>query len=84
MEMMHLVKEKKIGYVVLDKRFHDIPMPEIQCADLKQAYKKRKMVGIFTPLLLENIQTTLKANIAKVILEFQNRRICTKRNVYGM
>ena len=72
MEMMHLVKEKKIGYVVLDKRFHDIPMPEIQCADLKQAYKKRKMVGIFTPLLLENIQSTLKAN--KQVILFQNRR----------
>ena len=72
MEMMHLVKEKKIGYVVLDKRFHEIPMPEIQCADLKQAYKKRKMVGIFTPLLLENIQTTLKAN--KQVILFQNRR----------
>ena len=27
MEMMHLVKKKKIGYVVLDKRFHEIPMP---------------------------------------------------------
>ena len=37
-------------------------MPEIQCADLKQAYKKRKMVSIFTRLLLENIQATLKAN----------------------
>lgn len=72
MEMMYLVKEKKIGYVVLDKRFHEIPMPEIQCADLKQAYKKRKMVGIFTPLLLENIQTTLKAN--KQVILFQNRR----------
>ena len=72
MEMMHLVKEKKIGYVVLDKRFHDVPMPEIQCADLKQAYKKRKMVGIFTPLLLENIQATLKAN--KQVILFQNRR----------
>ena len=72
MEMMYLVKEKKIGYVVLDKRFHEVPMPEIQCADLKQAYKKRKMVGIFTPLLLESIQTTLKAN--KQVILFQNRR----------
>ena len=42
MEMMYLVKEKKIGYVVLDKRYHDVPMLEIQCADLKKAHKKRK------------------------------------------
>jgi len=72
MEMMYLVKEKKIGYVVLDKRFHKVPMPEIQCADLKQAHKKRKMVGIFTPLLLENIKATLKAK--KQVILFQNRR----------
>ena len=79
MEMMYLVKEKKIGYVVLDKRFHKVPMPEIQCADLKQAHKKRKMVGIFTPLLLENIKATLKAK--KQVILFQNRRGYAPREV---
>ena len=42
-------------------------MPEIQCADLKKAHKKRKMVGIFSPLLFENIQTTLKAKTGHFI-----------------
>lgn len=79
MEMMYLVKEKKIGYVVLDKRFHKVPMPEIQCADLKQAHKKRKMVGIFTPQLLENIKATLKAK--KQVILFQNRRGYAPREV---
>ena len=79
MEMMYLVKEKKIGYVVLNKRFHNVPMPEIQCADLKLAYKKRKMLGIFTPLLLENIQATLKAK--KQVILFQNRRGYAPREV---
>ena len=78
MEMMYLVKEKKIGYVVLDKRYHDVPMPEIQCADLKKAQEK-KMVGIFSPLLFENIQTTLKAK--RQVILFQNRRGYAPREV---
>ena len=72
MEMMELVEQKKIGYVVLDKRYHDVSMPEIQCADLKVAHKKKKMRGIFTPLLLEAINDTLREN--KQIILFQNRR----------
>ncbi|MDC6470953.1 primosomal protein N', partial [Flavobacteriales bacterium] len=72
MEMMELVEQKKIGYVVLNKRYHDVAMPEIQCADLKVAYKKRKMQGIFTPMLLSEIQNTLKEN--KQVILFQNRR----------
>lgn len=72
MEMMELVEQTKIGYVVLDKRYHDVAMPEIQCADLKVAHKKRKMQGIFTPILLEEIRNTLKNN--KQVILFQNRR----------
>ena len=72
LEMMQLVREDKMGYVKIDKRFNEIPMPEIQCADLKVAYKKRKMQGIFSPLLLENMEATLKAG--KQIILFQNRR----------
>ena len=72
MEMMELVEQKKIGYVVLDKRYHDVSMPEIQCADLKVAHKKKKMRGIFTPMLLEAIQDTIREN--KQVILFQNRR----------
>ena len=72
MEMMDLVEQKKIGYVVLDKRYHDVSMPEIQCADLKVAHKKKKMRGIFTPLLLDAIQDTIREN--KQVILFQNRR----------
>mgnify|MGYP001346346025 CR=1 FL=1 len=72
LEMMQLVKENKLGYVELNKRYNNIPMPEIQCADLKIAHKKRKMKGIFSPLLFENIQQTLK--LGKQIILFQNRR----------
>ena len=72
MEMMELVNQKKIGYVVLDKRYHDVSMPEIQCSDLKVAHKKKKMRGIFTPLLLDAIQDTLRES--KQVILFQNRR----------
>ena len=72
LEMMQLVREDKLGYVELNKRYNDIPMPEIQCADLKVAHKKRKMKGIFSPLLVENMQQTLK--LGKQIILFQNRR----------
>ena len=72
LEMMQLVKEDKMGYVELNKRYNDIPMPEIQCADLKVAHKKRKMKGIFSPLLVENMEQTLK--LGKQIILFQNRR----------
>ncbi len=72
MEMMELVEQKKIGYVVLDKRYHGVSMPEIQCADLKVAHRKKKMRGIFTPFLLEAIQDTLREN--KQVILFQNRR----------
>ena len=72
LEMMQLVKEERMGYVQLLKRYNEIPMPEIQCADLKVAYKKRKMQGIFTPLLMENMQEALK--LGKQIILFQNRR----------
>ena len=79
MEMMELVEQKKIGYVVLDKRYHDVSMPEIQCADLKVAHKKKKMLGIFTPSLLGAIQETLKEN--KQVILFQNRRGYAPRKV---
>ena len=72
LEMMQLVKEERMGYVKMDKRYNDIPMPEIQCADLKLAHNKRKMQGIFSPLLMENMEATLKAG--KQIILFQNRR----------
>ena len=61
-EMMQLVNKKKIGYVTLKKRFHQVPMPEIQFADLKRAHQKKEMKGAFSSFLLEQVEETLKAN----------------------
>ena len=71
-EMMHLVKQNRIAYVSLKERFHKVPMPEIQCADLKRAHQKKEMKGSFSALLLEHIENTLKVN--KQVILFQNRR----------
>ena len=71
-EMMQLVNEKKIGYVTLKERFHQVPMPEIQFADLKRAHQKKEMKGAFSSFLLEQVEETLKAN--KQVILFQNRR----------
>ena len=70
--MMQLVNEKKIGYVTLKERFHQVPMPEIQFADLKRAHQKKEMKGAFSSFLLEQVEETLKAN--KQVILFQNRR----------
>ena len=71
-EMMQLVNEEKIGYVTLKERFHQVPMPEIQFADMKRAHQKKEMNGVFSNFLLEQIEETLKDN--KQVILFQNRR----------
>ncbi|HKK80781.1 MAG TPA: primosomal protein N', partial [Prolixibacteraceae bacterium] len=65
-------KTKKYGYVPLNKRHHNIEMPEILVADLKQAYKRKQMKSHFTPLLFDSIENAISQN-EQVIL-FQNRR----------
>ncbi|MCF8361477.1 MAG: primosomal protein N' [Prolixibacteraceae bacterium] len=65
-------KTKKYGYVQLNQRHHNIEMPEILVADLKEAYKRKQMKSHFTPLLFEAIENAISQN-EQVIL-FQNRR----------
>jgi primosomal protein N' (replication factor Y) len=71
-ETFHNAQQKKYGYVSLTKRFGDLPLPEIQCVDLKDAYRKKKMRGHFSETLLEHIEETIKAG--KQVILFQNRR----------
>lgn len=71
----------KFGLVELNHRYQDISLPEIILSDVKEAHRKKKMQGIFSPILLEYIDEAL-SNDEQVIL-FQNRRgfstylICT-------
>lgn len=62
----------KFGLVGLDKRHGGVMLPEIWCADIKEATKKKKMKGHFSPMLIEQMEEAFE-NKEQVIL-FQNRR----------
>jgi primosomal protein N' (replication factor Y) len=65
-------KEEKYGLVELTKRHGGVQMPEILCADIKEATRKKRMKSHFSPLLMEQMEEAFK-NDEQVIL-FQNRR----------
>ncbi len=71
-ETYYNAKEKKYGYVELTKRHGGVELPEIVCADVKEATRKKIMKTHFTPDLL-NLMTEAFSNKEQVIL-FQNRR----------
>lgn len=71
-ESYYNAKRGKFGLVEIFKRHGDIPLPEIQCIDLKRARSKREMQGHFSVDLINEIKEVLK-NKKQVIL-FQNRR----------
>lgn len=65
-------QEGKYGLVTLNKRHGEIQMPEILCADVKEATRKKKMNSHFTPELLKMMEEYLEEG--KQIILFQNRR----------
>lgn len=71
-ETMYHAEEGHYGYVALSERFGGLQLPEIQCADLREATAKNKMHGIFSRFLLDEMKEVL-ANGKQIIL-FQNRR----------
>jgi primosomal protein N' (replication factor Y) (superfamily II helicase) len=62
----------KFGLVELTERFGEAKLPQIKIANVREAYRKRRMVSHFTPELLNAIDTAVR-NGRQVIL-FQNRR----------
>lgn len=62
----------KYGFVELKKRFSGIQLPEVQCGDLKEEKKKKRMISLFTPLLKLKIEEAL--NDKEQVILFQNRR----------
>ncbi len=62
----------KYGLVELKERYKEIKLPEIIPVDIKELHRKKRMVGQFSPMLLENIRESLERK-EQVIL-FQNRR----------
>lgn len=71
-ESYYNAKDNKYGYVELTKRHGGVQLPEILCADVKEATRKKKMKSHFTPDLLKLMDEAFE-NKEQVIL-FQNRR----------
>lgn len=71
-ESYYNAHDDKYGYVELSKRHGGVQLPEILCADVKEATRKKKMKSHFTPELLKFMEEAFE-NKEQVIL-FQNRR----------
>lgn len=72
LESFFNAKEKKYGFVSLNRRHGDVKMPIIELIDLKEKYRKKKMNGHFSDIMLKSIQKAL--NDHEQIILFQNRR----------
>ncbi len=62
----------KYGLVEMTKRHGGVQMPEVLCADIKEATRKKRMKAHFSPLLMELMEEAFEKK-EQVIL-FQNRR----------
>ena len=72
MESAQNARQGKYGWVRLDERFGRSVLPSVRMLDLRDAHKRKRMRGHFTPELLEAIERTVQRR-DQVIL-FQNRR----------
>ncbi|GHU63845.1 hypothetical protein FACS1894123_07460 [Bacteroidia bacterium] len=71
-ESFYNARTGKYGYVKLTKRFEETELPEIISVDVKELRRKKQMKSLFSPLLIEKMQTTFEQG-GQVLL-FQNRR----------
>ena len=72
LETMRNAEIGKYGYVSLTERYGGVKLPRIITSDLKQAQKKKQMLGHFSQLLVDEMKNALD-NKQQIIL-FQNRR----------
>ena len=66
------VRNGKYGWVKLTERYGGVSLPNIELVNLKEAYRKKKMSGMFSESLLDAIRTALGEG--KQVILFQNRR----------
>jgi primosomal protein N' (replication factor Y) len=71
-ETYYNAKDGKYGLVELTSRHGNVQLPEILCADIKEATRKKKMKAHFSPLLITLMEEAFE-NKEQIIL-FQNRR----------
>ena len=72
LETYYNCQQGKYGLVTLDQRYNNILPPVIELVDLKDKYKRKRMTGHFSDVLMEHMQEVLKAG--KQVILFQNRR----------
>ena len=72
MESYYNVQTGKYGYVALTKRYEEVELPEITVVDIKELKRKKRMKGLFSPILIEKMQQALDKK--EQIILFQNRR----------
>lgn len=71
-ETYHAARKGKFGYIQLTQRYKGLQLPEIQIVDIKELRHQKRMIGAFSPILVDEIKAALSRN-EQVIL-FQNRR----------
>jgi len=72
METYYNAKSGKYGFVEIFERYGNVLMPEIELVDLKDKYFRKKMVGHFSDVLIEEITNAL--TLCEQVILFQNRR----------
>jgi primosomal protein N' (replication factor Y) len=72
METYYNANSEKYGFVEIFERYGNVLMPEIELVDLKDKYFRKKMVGHFSDVLIEEITNALA--LGEQVILFQNRR----------
>lgn len=72
METLYNARQGKYGHALLGERFGDSVLPQVELIDLREAHKRKRMQGHFSPELLQAVQQAVDRR-DQVIL-FQNRR----------
>jgi len=72
METYFNVETGKYGVVELKGRFLEMPLPEVEVVNTRELRRKKRMKGLFSPILKEKMEYAL--NNGEQIILFQNRR----------
>jgi primosomal protein N' (replication factor Y) len=71
-ESYYNARSNKYGMVTLNERFNKITQPQIIIADIREAYRKKRMRSHFTPELFGLMEEILDGD--RQLILFQNRR----------
>ncbi len=73
-------REGKYGFVQLKERYKEIQLPEIIPVDIKELHRKKRMVGQFSPLLIQYMKEALEQK-EQVILFQKPSWVCSDGGV---